>query len=104
MGSVSAIFSGESPIHHRFLAIIRYLRLVAIYLCRWVGVFVFQFGWCWAVLREFVVLPPVEVVVLARFWRLGVVLVLVAEVMNGCGGVCSCSWFFVLESSKGLGA
>jgi hypothetical protein len=47
---------------------------------------------------------PAEVVVLARFWRLGVVLVLVAEVMNGCGGVCSCPWFFVLESSKGLGA
>jgi hypothetical protein len=35
---------------------------------------------------------------------LGVVLVLVAEVMNGCGGACSCPWFFVLESSKGLGA
>jgi hypothetical protein len=35
MGSVSAIFSGESPILHRFLAMIRYLRLVAISLCRW---------------------------------------------------------------------
>jgi hypothetical protein len=79
VGSVSAIFSGESPIHHRFLAIIRYLRLVAISLCRWVGVFVFRFGWCWAVLREFVVLPPVEVVVLARFWWLAVVLVLVVS-------------------------
>jgi hypothetical protein len=77
--------------------------LAAASFCRWVGVLI-RIWWCFVLLGEDVVFLPAEVVVLARFWRLGVVLVLVAEVMNGCGGVCSCPWFFVLESSKGLGA
>ncbi|KAK2434915.1 hypothetical protein QL285_020018 [Trifolium repens] len=59
--------------------------LAAASFCRWVGVLI-QIWWCFVLLGEDVVFLPAEVVVLARFWRLGVVLVLVAEVMNGCGG------------------
>ncbi|KAK2380183.1 hypothetical protein QL285_067902 [Trifolium repens] len=57
-------------------------RLAATSLCRWVGVSI-RIWWCFDVPGEDVVFLPAEVVVLARFWRLGVVLVLVAEVGFG---------------------
>ncbi|KAK2412561.1 hypothetical protein QL285_047740 [Trifolium repens] len=59
--------------------------LAATSFCRWVGVLI-RIWWCFVLLGEDVVFLPAEVVVLARFLRLGVVLELVAEVMNGCGG------------------
>jgi hypothetical protein len=39
-------------------------------LCRWVGA-LFRIWWCFAVFGEDVLFLPAEVVVLARFWRLG---------------------------------